>query len=97
MKTLAVRLDDELHARIGMLSKLSGTTVTDTIRTAIEKHLEVLANDPAITAKAQALTAEIDKEAELQRQALAALVGSSTKEDATKTAAARGSRSSAKG
>src|SRR5690606_32760699 len=43
MKTLAVRLDDELHARIGMLSKLSGMTVTDTIRTAIEKHLDTLA------------------------------------------------------
>ncbi len=97
MKTLAVRLDDDLHARLGLLSKLSGTTVTDTIRTAVEKHLEVLANDPAITAKAQELTAEIDKEAELQREALAALLSSSTNEGATKPAAARGSRSGAKG
>lgn len=97
MKTLAVRLDDDLHARLGLLSKLSGTTVTDTIRTAVEKHLEVLANDPAITAKAQELTAEIDKEAELQREALAALLGSSTKEGVSKSAAARGSRSGAKG
>lgn len=97
MKTLAVRLDDDLHARLGLLSKLSGATVTDTIRTAVEKHLEVLANDPAITAKAQELTAEIDKEAELQREALAALLGSSTKEGATKPATARGSRSGAKG
>lgn len=95
MKTLAVRLDDELHARIGLLSKLSGTTVTDTIRTAIENHLEVLANDPMISAKAKELTAEIDKEAELQRQALAALFGSSTKEGVTKTTT-RG-RGSAKG
>lgn len=97
MKTLAVRLDDELHARIGLLSKLSGTTVTDTIRTAIEKHLEVLAKDPAITAKADELTAEIDKEAELQRQALSALFGSSTKESAAKATTTRGSRGSAKG
>lgn len=97
MKTLAVRLDDDLHARLGLLSKLSGTTVTDTIRTAVEKHLEVLANDPAITATAQELTAEIDKEAELQRKALAALLGSSTKESAIKSAAARGSRTGAKG
>lgn len=78
MKTLAVRLDDELHARIGMLSKLSGMTVTDTIRTAIEKHLDTLASDPAITAKAEELRAEIEKEAELQQQALSALFGSST-------------------
>lgn len=97
MKTLAVRLDDELHARIGMLSKLSGSTVTDTIRTAIENHIEVLANDPTISAKAKELTAEIDKEAELQRQALAALFGSSTKEAHKPATTTRGSSRSAKG
>lgn len=96
MKTLAIRLDDELHARVGLLSKLSGSTVTDTIRTAVEKHLESLASDPTITAKAKELTAEIDKEAALQRQALSALFVPST-EGAAKTAASRGSRSSAKG
>ncbi|MBZ5736303.1 hypothetical protein K8Z61_17550 [Nocardioides sp. TRM66260-LWL] len=97
MKTLAVRLDDELHARIGMLSKLSGSTVTDTIRTAIEKHLEVLASDPAITAKAQELTAEIDREAEAQREALKALFGSSNKEAPKTATTTRGSSRSAKG
>lgn len=97
MKTLAVRLDDELHARIGMLSKLSGSTVTDTIRTAIENHIEVLANDPTISAKAKELTAEIDKEAELQRQALAALFGSSTKEAPKTATTTRGGSRSAKG
>ncbi|GAA2387532.1 MULTISPECIES: DNA-binding protein [Gordonia] len=91
MKTLAVRLDDELHARIGMLSKLSGMTVTDTIRTAIEKHLDTLANDPAITAKAEELRAEIEKDAELQRQALSALFGSSTTQ-APKTTRGRGTK-----
>ncbi|BBY97316.1 hypothetical protein MFAL_07830 [Mycolicibacterium fallax] len=91
MKTIAVRLDDELHARIGMLSKLSGMTVTDTIRTAIEKHLDTLANDPAITAKAEELRAEIEKDAELQRQALSALFGSSTTQ-APKTTRGRGTK-----
>lgn len=90
MKTLAIRLDDELHARISLLSKLSGSTLTDTIRTAIEKHSEVLANDPGIAAKAKELTAEIDKEADLQRQALAAMFGSSTAETAVKTTTTRG-------
>lgn len=91
MKTLAIRLDDELHARLGMLSKLAGNSVTDTIRTAVEQHLEVLAADPTITAKAEELTAAIEKEAETQRQALAALIGSAAKE-APKTTT-RGTRS----
>ncbi|MGW5309745.1 DNA-binding protein [Nocardia thailandica] len=88
MKTLAVRLDDELHARIGMLSKLSGMTVTDTIRTAIERYLDTLAGDPAITAKAEELRAEIEKEAAVQQQALAALFAPSTPQ-ASKTARGR--------
>ncbi|GAA3965322.1 DNA-binding protein [Nocardia cyriacigeorgica] len=88
MKTLAVRLDDELHARIGMLSKLSGMTVTDTIRTAIEKHLDTLAGDPAITAKAEELRAEIEKEAAVQQQALAALFAPSSPQ-ASKSARGR--------
>lgn len=76
MKTLAIRLDDELHSRLSLLSKLSGTSVTDTIRTAIEDHLEQLAADPAVAGKAAELTDEIAREAAEQRQALAALFGS---------------------
>lgn len=92
MKTLAIRLDEDLHTRLTMLSKLAGTTVTDTIRTAIEQHLSALASDPEITAKAQELTAEIEKEAAQQRQALAALIGSTTA-SSPPAAAARPGRS----
>lgn len=94
MKTLAIRLDDEFHTRLTMLSKLCGITVTDTIRAALENHVNTLASDPSITAKADALTAEINKEAEQQREALASLFDTSTNEGTAK--AARG-RTSAKG
>lgn len=77
-----------------MLSKLSGSTVTDTIRTAIENHLEVLANDPTITAKAKELTAEIDKEAELQRQAFIHLEANSAPEGDHLVTAPRGATAS---
>jgi predicted DNA-binding protein len=78
VKTLAIRLDDEQHTRLGILSKLSSASVTDTIRTAIERHLDALAADPTITAKAHELTDAIEKEAAEQRDAIAALLGSST-------------------
>ncbi len=91
MKTLAIRLDDELHARLSMLSKLAGTSVTDTIRTAIEKHLDALSSDPTITAKAEDLRAEIEKDAAEQRDALAALIGATSKQP-SKTTTTRGSR-----
>ncbi|MFT4011306.1 MAG: hypothetical protein QM655_14825 [Nocardioidaceae bacterium] len=98
MKTLAIRLDDDLHARLGMLSKLSGTSVTDTIRNAVERELDALAADPAVTAKAEALRDEIEKEAAQQRDALAALIGTSapaSAKDAPKaTTRGRGAASS---
>lgn len=94
MKTLAIRLEDEQHARLGMLSKLSGTSVTDTIRVAIEKHLDTLAADPTITAKAEELRAAIEQEAAQQQEALAALLGTASKTAAkTTTSTTRGSRS----
>ena len=50
MKTLAIRLEDGLHARLSLLSKLSETSVTDTIRAAIEQYLAQLTADTAIAA-----------------------------------------------
>jgi predicted DNA-binding protein len=77
MKTLAIRLEDESHARLTILAKLSGQSVTDTIRSAIDEYLTTLAAQPDITAKAEALTSEIEREAAEQRDAIAALLGAS--------------------
>lgn len=79
MKTLAIRLEDEQHARLTILSKLSAVSVTDTIRTAIDEHLAKLAADPELSAKAEGFTAAIDREAAEQRDAIAALFGAPAK------------------
>lgn len=84
MKTLAIRLEDEQHARLTILSKLSEVSVTDAIRTAIDGHLAKLAADPELSAKAKNLTEAIDREAAEQRDAIAALFGTA------KPAASRG-------
>ncbi|PZE75341.1 DNA-binding protein [Curtobacterium sp. MCBD17_019] len=74
MKTLAIRLEEETHARLSILSKLSGLSVTDTIRAAIDEYLSTLAAQPDIAVKAQALTVEIEREAAEQRSAIEALL-----------------------
>lgn len=89
MKTLAIRLEDEQHARLTILSKLAGESVTDTIRTAIDQRLTAMATDPELSAKAEGLTAVIDREAAEQRAALAALFGASA-QDEPPTASSRG-------
>ena len=75
MKTLAIRLEDDMHARLNILAKLANQSLTDTIRDAIEAHVVKLSADPAISAKADELTAEIDREAAEQRSAITALFG----------------------
>lgn len=75
MKTLAIRLEDDQHARLTILAKLSDESVTDTIRTAIDTHLDKLAADPELSAKAEGYTEAIEREAAEQREAIKALFG----------------------
>lgn len=73
IKTLAIRLEAELHARLTMLARLRGDSVTDLIRQAIETRLDELAADPDLAVKARQLQSEIEREANEQRDALFAL------------------------
>jgi hypothetical protein len=75
VKTLAVRIDSQLHGQLTLLCRLRDITVTEAIRTAIRKEVAIMADDPAVAAKARELQAEITREADEQRAALAALLG----------------------
>lgn len=93
MKTLAIRLEDDQHARLTILAKLSGVSVTDAIRTAIDTHLAKLAADKDISAKAETVLADIEREASEQRAAIAKLFGDGSSPDTTAkttTATSRG-------
>ena len=59
MKTLAIRLEDEQHARLTILAKLSDVSVTDAIRQAIDSQIVQMAAVPEIAAKASELQATI--------------------------------------
>ena len=82
MKTLAIRLEDELHARLTMLAKLSGVTLTDAIRTAIDSYVAQLAANGDLSAKAEAALADIDRAASQQREAIASLFAPTSSNDA---------------
>lgn len=73
MKTLAIRLEDEQHARLSILSKLAGESLTDTIRTALDAHIERLAADTKVSSRAQGALEAIEREASEQRAAIASL------------------------
>lgn len=75
MKTLAIRLEDEMHARLSILARLADTSVTETIRQAIEARLNAMAADPSLSARAADLAADIAREAAQQRAALDGMFG----------------------
>ncbi|TWE12569.1 ribbon-helix-helix protein, CopG family [Rudaeicoccus suwonensis] len=89
IKTFAVRLDSELHARLTLLAKLSGRSATDIIRAGIETQLDTMSKAPEIAARAAELQDELTREATAQQAALAALVGDHAKQNTAPSSSRR--------
>lgn len=96
MKTLAIRLEDDQHARLSILAKLAGESLTDVIRTALDAHIEKLAADTDISAKAKSALDEIEREASEQKAAIASLFGNGDDATASPVATTGSSRSSSR-
>ena len=77
MKTLAIRLDDDMHAQLSVIAQLSELTITDAIRQSIEEWVEAKRSQPEVTARAQSVLDEIERDAAQRRSAIATLFGSS--------------------
>lgn len=95
VKTLAIRLEPELHAQLAVIAQLQGSTITDEIRQAIEAHVELKRSDGALAGQASAALEEIEREADIRKEALTALFGNG---DADKpTPRSRGGRKATTG
>jgi predicted DNA-binding protein len=76
VKTLAIRLEPELHAQLSFITQLKGSTIADEMREAIEAHVVTMKANPDLAAKAAGVLEEIEREAALRRAAIATLFGS---------------------
>jgi hypothetical protein len=74
MKTMAIRLEEEQHAQLSMIAQLEGLTVTDAIRGAIDQWIEQRRSNPDLQARAEAVLADIDRDAQTRRGAISALL-----------------------
>ena len=97
MKTLAIRLDDELHAQLSVVAQLSGTSLTDEIRQALEVHLEAKRANPELTQRAKAVSEEIEQEAQARQAAITTLFGSAEQPAESPKASGKRPRSSEDG
>jgi len=75
VKTLAIRLPDDLHAQLSLVAQLDELTLTDTIRRAIEEFIDRKRAEGDFAARAAAMLEEIDREAATRRQSIEALFG----------------------
>lgn len=74
-KTLGVRLNEDLHARLSFIAQLNGGTLTDEILGAIEARVDAAQSDPELVARAEAVRAEIEREAKARQTAIAGFFG----------------------
>jgi predicted transcriptional regulator len=76
MKTIAIKIDDELHAQLMAIAQLEGVTATEIIRDGVIAHLQAKQADGSLATKAQAVLDEIEREADVKRKAIANMLGS---------------------
>jgi len=88
MKTMAIRLDDDVSAQLTVVAQLRDTSVAEEIREAISARLELLRSQGDLTARAESVLADIDREAASRRSAIETLFGTAAKPEATPRKAA---------
>lgn len=74
-KTIAIRVDESLHAQLRFIAQLSGSTITDEIRRAIETRIATAQDDAELIARAQEAHDEIEREAAARSAAIAGFLG----------------------
>lgn len=75
VKTLAIRLEPDLHAQLSLIAQLRASTITDEIRQAIEAHIVVAKTAPELAEKADTALEDIERDAAARREAIATLFG----------------------
>jgi predicted transcriptional regulator len=75
LRTLAVRITEDLRAQLDILAQLTGRSATEEIRLAVEHWIVKTKSDPAILKKAEQVRAEIERKAQTERAAIAAIFG----------------------
>lgn len=75
VRTLAVRITDDLRAQLDVIAQLNDRSVTEEIRLALESWVETSKSDPKVLARAETVRAEIEREAKTKQSAIEAIFG----------------------
>ena len=95
MRTLAVRINDDLRAQLDVIAQLNDRSVTEEIRLALEHWVQTSKSDPDVLQRAETVRADIEREAETKRNAIAAIFGGPATGAPTKSTPARAKQADA--
>jgi predicted transcriptional regulator len=73
MRTLAVRIADDLRAQLDVIAQLNDRSVTEEIRIALENWIDRSKSDPKVLQRADTVRAEIEREALVKSNAIDAI------------------------
>ncbi|MEV0710387.1 hypothetical protein [Nocardia aurea] len=94
-KTMAIKVDAEIHAELSLIAQLRGKTLADEHLQAVLDHIERAREEADLGERAEYAIAEIEREAAIRRQAIERLRGGrSSGASATETADQGGGESS---
>lgn len=74
-KTIAVRVQESLHAQLSFIAQLSGSSISEEIRQAIERRIATAQDDPDLIARAETVRQQIEREAAARTAAIAGFMG----------------------
>ena len=66
-KTLAIRLNDDVHAQLQVIARLQETSIAAEIAQAIDAHLDAKRSDKELGSRAAAVLESIEAEVDLTR------------------------------
>lgn len=78
-KVVSVRTSEDTRAQLEVLAQLNERSVTEETRIALEHWVEKSKSDPAILRRAEQVRADIERDAEMKRNAIAAVLGTGSK------------------
>ena len=88
-KTLAIRLNDDVHAQLQVIARLQETSIAAEIQQAIDAHLDAKRSDKELGSRAAAVLESIEAEAKQRQNAIASLFAEQPTDTTSKASAAK--------
>jgi predicted transcriptional regulator len=72
-KTLAIKMEDDVHAQLTILAQLEGMPVSDALKQAVDGYITSKRSQPELKARLESVLEEIERDAATRRDAITSL------------------------